>query len=443
MIVKFSFLKFSIFFMLLAIFITGTNLTLPIDPGPQFKILPWWAVRISIFDKVLLQELLFMIPIFFSFLYLCYSPKSIVLSNNGLTIVALLTMLGIICGINAFLHSPYPLHDFFRSCRLIFNASIVILLLQPSLGSSGKLLIAFGTGLLVGTIVNMYFSLTISIPSHMLGSQLLDLPKLLGQNNCGPGIALLMITVSFLRRIGFKSFLIRFFLVTLYIFVALAAILSYSKVALLIISLVIAIDFYNLIFRKSPFYLFVIPVIALCIFQLDQIINQSKIFELLVFKLSSLSFGEDIGSIDERLTYLIGTTQIVLDNPFGIGFSSFKGYFLDTDIVQEGIAKVASDHITPESESNPHATLLYYASAAGVLGMMITLYIIYMSIKVFNLTRKLKLLSADIMSTLILLYILTLISVPYLFNSLILFVPVAICLKFCEENIFLQKHRLK
>jgi hypothetical protein len=419
------------------VFITGANLTLPlaISTGvpmqfPEVQV-PFWAQRIVLFKYILLQEILFFLAMLTCVFVSIRNRYKLRLPRRVNVIAICLLLLGILVIFNAIVYSPFTEHDIGRGARLLFNAACLFLLVQWPYAGGTLLLRVFFYGLLIGCLINVFYSFVFIEavdPNYIIYFAInifsMHIPKLLGQNNCGPGLALLIVLIYESRKNIFNK---EIFDTVSHFFVRVVAtivlVMSWSKVAIITAVLCASWEFkkfvcrsrYRLVVFTSFFIIVTFTMVLYFLSPEGQIFIWNHVDP--VFNIS--------GNIQERLVYHIGVFEIAINNPFGVGITGFQQHFLGTDIFQHGELIVPQEFGVPESESNPHSTFLYYFSSNGILGLGLVLLLFYQALKLFY---ELYLKPTGRVSTFfitVIFFFATFASVPYGLNSLILFLPLA------------------
>jgi hypothetical protein len=125
-----------------------------------------------------------------------------------------------------------------------------------------------------------------------------------------------------------------------------------------------------------------------------------------------------------RWAYVTGTAEIVARNPFGVGYSGFFDAMTATDTYRSGMAAEEESVL----DANPHATFLWYTSSGGIPGCLMALMLFVMLLN----SMRLGLVHAIGRPGLVLFLLVAFpflvigLTVPYLFNSIILIAPAAI-----------------
>jgi hypothetical protein len=133
--------------------------------------------------------------------------------------------------------------------------------------------------------------------------------------------------------------------------------------------------------------------------------------------------GENEGD-SHRLAYVTGTAEIVSRNPFGVGYSGFFDAMTATDTYRSGMAAQEESVL----DANPHATFLWYTTSGGIPGCLMALMLFAMLLN----SMRVGLVGAIGGPGWVLFVLLALpfgvlgLTIPYLFNSIILIAPAGI-----------------
>ena len=157
---------------------------------------------------------------------------------------------------------------------------------------------------------------------------------------------------------------------------------SWSKIGILLIAFGLIPWTTFILYKLSK--LKIILVVSICAigFTLtdDSPIFQIKdsVYEILSKKLSSQD--HDINDPDskiwgERFVFNIAVLEIVVSHPFlGVGYAGFGNAYKETNASKMQHAYVDESDQIQSSNSNPHSTWLYYASANGIPGLILVFF---------------------------------------------------------------------
>jgi len=125
----------------------------------------------------------------------------------------------------------------------------------------------------------------------------------------------------------------------------------------------------------------------------------------------------------QRMMYLYGTMEILEEYPLGVGYSGFFDAWTRTKAFQ---SPEASDELSP-TEANPHSTFLWYATAGGVPGVVLSLGLFFSLIGLlwYGLRMVFGRGGVILFSLLAASYLVMGLTVPYLYSNHILIFPAA------------------
>ena len=128
-------------------------------------------------------------------------------------------------------------------------------------------------------------------------------------------------------------------------------------------------------------------------------------------------------SNDQRWSYVMGTIEILIKHPLGVGYSGFYDAIMDTRIYSSSEASVENDIVT----TNPHASFLWYMTAGGIPGGILFFGALFSILNMMRhgLMRSMGGAGAVFFTLVLAPYVLIGSTVSYLFNSLILIAPAA------------------
>ena len=133
-------------------------------------------------------------------------------------------------------------------------------------------------------------------------------------------------------------------------------------------------------------------------------------------------------AIKSRTQYLFSTIDIMLEHPlFGVGYAGFYDAVTRTDAYQGRWGCREDSTSGREGSSNPHNTFLYYASANGIPGLFISLFLFWSLMLVFwryfaRHGRKGVVFWAAVAAA----YVVYVATVPSLLNTALLYLPAAV-----------------
>jgi hypothetical protein len=394
---------------------------LPVPSSEETAALyPWFGKRITI-GNVQLHELLFI-----GWLIL-YGKRFILrtlFQGPERRVAVCLIVLALWCGLIS-LMSPLPWLDFGRTLRLLLNAVLLLAVVRWTRQSGNFPLGMLILGFFSGTIINLVLSF--QYPAIVNGTM-----RLSGQNTPGVamGVAIHLTAWLFFRTSHRK--LQAFALFTTFAFTFGCAI-SFSRIGWFAGGLGLIAWLYVLVLarprersawrRLRIVRLVVVPLLVIVLgallvsplgqqwLQWIQSLAQQKI----------VNQGE---SNTQRWAYAIGTAEILARYPLGVGYTGFYNAMTATDIYASGSA---SEEDSP-SEANPHAAFLWYTTAGGIPGGLVALLVFFMLLNSmrFGMISAMGQPGFVLFALVALPFLVIGLTVTYLFNSIILIVPVAI-----------------
>lgn len=398
-------------------------LMLPVS-SYQTIVYPWWAQRIAV-GNIIIFELLFIVWIaIFGWRYIERS-----LLNGGGYIRAsalLLIALAVWCGVISLLRSPLPMHDAGRTLRLLVLACMLLATLRWTRKMGEFTLAVLVFGFLAGTAVNLLMTFQYQNIVH-------GVLRLSGQSTPGVAAAIAIHLAAWLFLFSRNRTLQVISLITTVV-CGLACAISFSRTGWIIGALGAVAWAYILFFpqnlrnlrswdlRNAPKFWMSLAVVAAMAGTLvfaSQVAGLANWIGALVMEKEW--FGGQ--SNDYRMAYFTGTAEIVLHHPFGVGYSGFLDAMQATDVYQSGIAARESDY-----DANPHSSFLYYISAGGIPAalMVLALFASLLNVLRLGLEGMFERSGRFLFVLIAISYLVIALTVPYIFNSIILLVPAAV-----------------
>lgn len=411
------------------IFMAGWKMALPVTDEPM----PWVLQPIQVVHGVFIHEALLLL--YFALLL----PLRFRLPEFQNSKISILVSVMLIFGalmlfsnaINIFAGNQ-EMREIGEPLRIFLLALLTFCIFRWSqIYGETLLLRTFLIGIVLSGAINLY--LTFYIKSRVLSG----LPSLLGQSGPGGALAIsamlgaLLMTLRTNRIdgvIAILSGLIGIF----------AATISFSKLAMLI-SVCASIAWFAIMIkslRNEKIRRWIVATMVLlwviAAYNWNTLMDYKKGVEYFI----SLKFN-DVGSENDnssatRLQYIFTTLDIMTDNPiFGVGTGGFytgaretPGYY--SSILDEN----------PESgrtgKTNPHNAILYYASALGLPGFILTTGIfLYGMVLLWSALRDKKTIGAIVWFCLACAYTVHVFTLPSLFNTMVFYLPCAIA---CSIN---------
>lgn len=404
----------------LILFYPALVFTLPVQVFETVQF-PWWANRIEI-GNVLLHEILFLIWfLVFGFRYVIQR-----LLNGGVPTrqsAVILILLAVWCGVIS-LQAPLPFQDIARSLRLVLMALMMMAITRWSRNAGLYCLIALLLGFACGTIINIVISF--ENPFIVYGTM-----RLSGQNTPGVGMAVAVHLCAwyFLKAPARPHQLLAITLSLLFLF---GAGISYSRTAWIISALGIFVWVYLLILGNSKGHLGVRkrskspkfwapPVIVLLV-----LLALSPTGRYYLEWVNTLLFQKDwleSTSNTYRIGYVFGVAEIILQYPLGVGYSGFFDAMTNTKVYGSGTTSIETG-----LNANPHSGFLYYLSAGGIPAGILTFILFCTLLKCLRtgLVHAFGRQGYILFLAMAMSFLLIGITVPYMFNSIILIAPTAI-----------------
>jgi hypothetical protein len=383
---------------------------------------PWWAKRIAV-GNIQLHEVLML-----GWLAL-YGRRFALraLLNVGMPTrqaAIWLIAMALWCGLIS-LSAPLPGLDLGRTFRLLLNAVLMLAVVRWTRQTGNFPLSMLVLGFFTGTIINLVLSF--QYPLIVYGTM-----RLSGQNT--PGVAM-GIAIHLSAWLFFRACrrTMQVFAVASAMVFAFGCAISYSRIGWFGGGLGMIAWAYVLI-AAAPSGLIqrerlkearrvLAPIFAFALVSLLTVpLGQDGVDWIKTLAEQKFSNADD--SDTTRWAYVIGTAEILSRQPLGVGYSGFFDAMTTTEIYRSGQAGEEDSPV----EANPHATFLWYFTAGGIPGGAMALMVFVM---LLNSTRR-GLISAMGRAGMILFllaapsFLLIGLTVPYLFNSIILVVPAAI-----------------
>lgn len=407
----------------LILFYGGLFFCLPNSPTEEIELLyPWWGKRIAL-GNIILHELIFLLWL------AIYGSKFIIRSllNVGVPTrqaAIWLVFLAVWCGLIS-LSTPFPLQDLGRTFRLILNGILLVSVVRWTKKTGTFPMTMFVSGFLVGTIINLELSFRYPLIVY-------DTMRLSGQNTAGVAMGIAVHMAAWLFYMSKSSIIQILSLCSTFVF-SFSCAISYSRIGWFVGGLGLFVWFVILVFARpiesSQVKRFkrlrgvMIPLLLVILIAapLIPIVQTGMQWIGILVQQKNSAKGE---SDSARWGYLHGTTEIILQYPWGVGYSGFYDAMTRTDTYRSGNAAQEESRV----DANPHASFLWYASAGGIPGVLLTFIVFGLLLNSMRvgLVSAMGLLGLVLFVAIALSYCLIGSTVPYLFNSMILIVPAAI-----------------
>jgi len=407
----------------LILFYAGLVLCLPVPSTEEVALLyPWWAKPIGV-GKIYLQELLFIIWVFI------YGRRFLVrgILNSGVPTrqaALLLIILALWCGLVS-LTAPLPWLDIGRTFRLLLNVLLLLAVVRWSYQMNDFPIGMLILGFFVGTIINLILSF--QYPLVVYGMM-----RLSGQNTPGVVMGVAVHLTAWLFFHNSNRLLKGFSLLFAFVFF-ISCIFSYSRIGWFAAGTGLIVWGYILFIAKpkqqsqlrslNKLRIILTPLLVLGLVSFFvSPIGQQGVQQIQALVQQKISQQGESNSI--RWAYVTGTAEILLQHPLGVGYSGFYDAILATETYRDGKSAEEVSMV----EANPHASFLWYASAGGIPGAFLSLVLFIMLINSMQIGLKSSLGQPGKILFIFLapVYLVIGMTVPYLFNSIILIVPAAI-----------------
>jgi O-antigen ligase len=383
---------------------------------------PWWATTIS-FGKIVLYEAIFLVWIsLYGFRFVLRR-----LLNGGIPthLAAIFFIaLAIWCGLVS-LSSPLPLQDLGRSFRLLLMAALMIAVVRWTRQTEDFPLFMLLLGFFTGTVIN----LVMSFLNPLIVNETM---RLSGQNT--PGVAM-GIAIHLAAWLYFHSSnrMIQFFTIATTLVFAFGCGISYSRIGWFSGALGMVAWAYILILarpsgrierarmKRSRRVWVPLLSLALVLAFFSPVVEENLAW---IQSLVQQKFdGQDDSSNESRTAYFIGVAEIIVDRPLGVGYSGFYDAMTATEIYRSGRAAEETS-----LEANPHSGFLYYISAGGIIGgiLAVALFVFLLHSMCLGLVSAFGPPGGILFALVAASFLLMGLTVPYIFNSIIMIVPTAI-----------------
>lgn len=390
-------------------------------PVSEDVVFPWWATKISI-GNVLLHELLFLAWL------AVYGSRFVLraLLNGGIPTrqaAVWLIALALWCGVIS-LVAPLPLQDLGRTLRLLLYAVLPFAVVRWTRQTGNTPLGTLIFGFFIGTIMN----LIVSFQDPLIVNETM---RLSGQNTAGVamGIGIHLSAWLFLRT---RHRFVRAATIMASLVFAFGCAISYSRIGWFAGALGLLAWAYILIaarpreqgerLRLRKIRRRWVPVLAIGLaIILASPTGQENLHWLQILVAEKFSNAGD-GDL-RRADYVRGVAEILAEHPLGVGYSGFADAMTWTAVYQMGRTGEEGS-----LEANPHSTFLWYATAGGIPGavMSIAVFIMLLNSMQFGLRSAMGRPGLVLFALAALPFLLIGMTVTYLLNSLILIVPAAI-----------------
>ena len=411
-------------FIVITLFYAGLMSCLPVPHSDEVALLyPWWSKPIGI-GNVYLHEIVFLV-------WVCLYGRNFlvrVLLNPGFPArqtAILFVFFAIWCGLVS-LAAPLYILDIGRSMRLLVNALLLFAVVRWTAQSNNLPIGALILGFLAGTMINVYMSLRYPLVVY-------EMFRMSGQNTPGimMGIAVHLTAWLYLHADRFSH---RMFALIAAVVFSVSCAFSYSRIGWFTLGTGLLVWVYTILFARTMKQTYIRSLKRIMLYLVLLVITPAIVanspvgkagLELLTRQVE-LKLSQQGESNSIRWSYVVGTAEILLEYPFGVGYSGFFDAMQRTEIYRSGKA-AEEDSIVG---ANPHATFLWYATAGGFPGLFLSILLFIMFMNNIRSGLKSAFSRPGLVFFLLLapVYLLIGATVPYLFNSIVLIVPTAVAL---------------
>lgn len=355
---------------LAVIFLGGYNLALPVAPDPS--IIPFVFKPIQVAHGVYLREAILFLCL--SLMLVNGSLDTIRVSGPARRFVVLVLMMAAVGILSAVVNlaSLFDVGEALRFC--MFAVYVALLIRCGRTWGPTVILRTMLAGILVAGSINLYY--TFLIRQDYVGV----LPFLLGQNGPGGMLGLAVGLAAWLMLIRKTSFDVTVALATGLVGVF-ASTVSYSRTSMLMsvagLGAWAAVISYGCSkhTRRWQGAMLMASVVGISLFVGMTNVGanyRDSLGEILFRKVSGESSAEQ--SATERAMYIVATAEIVSRHPLGVSYSGFYDAVTATRAYDSGRMTPEDEQSGLDGRSNPHNSVLYYASANGVVGLVLAVW---------------------------------------------------------------------
>jgi len=413
------------------LFINGWNWALPVTS----EALPVWFTPVQVVHGVFIHELVLLI----------YLGVKVVTGGGylpirkhapGNNIACLIIGLGCL-GVLSNVANVQPLKEMGEAGRLFLLAAYFLLSIYWA-KKHGPTFVLWSLllGIASAGVINLYYTFTIRF------MEVGGLPCLLGQKGPGGSMGLMVILSAWLmlERKRTLSAAVAVVLAGMGVF---CASISYSKLAMLMAGFgLIAwgfVIFQAFVDRRSRRLSAVMLIILLTF----AFVNHERIIQyvqsvntFIFYKFHNITTHNR--SIESRSQYFITVAEIMLRYPLlGVGYGSFYEAVTATEHYKnpQGVIVEENAEGGESGRSNPHNSFLYYASANGLPGLLLTVLLFLVTLHTLLKAVSLHGLTGKVLWVcLACAYFIYANSVPSLFSTAILYVPAAVAIAITRQS---------
>lgn len=402
------------------IFINGWLFALPNTE----ESLPIWLKPVQLIHGVFIHELLLIF--YLIFLILSYGGKLPIRQHGGRNIAFLIIGLGSL-GILSNAVNIQSLREMGESGRFFLLAVYFLLAIHWTKKHGPTFVLrALLLGIACSGAINVYYAFIIR------RMELGGLPFLLGQNGPGGPLGLSVILSAWLmleRKTKVDAVIA---LASCFIGI-IGVSISYSRLSMLIagFGLIawVCVLLVILTTRQSRRQ----GVMALVLLLAIAFVNHKQVSQYLegVGTFVDRKFSDILTrnhSIETRSQYFIITAEVMFRNPFfGVGYGGFYDAAMATDASKSSRSNEEDAEKGGRGYSNPHNTFLYYASANGFIGLLLSMVLFIMTVGAFWRTLSIRGVSGRVLWVCLAIgYLIYGMTLPTLFNTSVLYLPAAV-----------------
>lgn len=379
-----------------------------------------WIARVQVARGFFIHEALLVLYFALSFISLRHF---FVPSARTRTVGLLIAAFGVI-GVLSVLANFRPLNELLGTGRyLLLAAYFVAAVRWANRYGPTFVLRNFLLGIAASGGVNLYYALASEV-------RVGGLPMLIGQNGPGGplGISVVLSAWLMMERRSARDTTIA--IVTLLIG-GFGSSISFSKLAMLMAGAGVAAWMFvigrKLTVRNSRKLAIaaVVAITSVAALRTDLVVAYATgVNTYITLKFRNLNME----STNARAQYFLITAEILARNPvFGVSSHGFYEAVVGTDAYRTSWRAVQEDvGAGARGESNPHNSFLYYAAANGLPGLFLSILLFSTAVRVFNRALRERGLAGKVLQAcLVTAYLVFGFTLPTLFNTSILYVPLA------------------
>lgn len=407
------------------LFMNGWIFGLPVFPETIAP--PFWLTPVQLVHGIFIYEMILMI--YMGFLVVKQGKYLTIGKRDVKKIVFLIVGLGCL-GMLSNLANFQPINEMGEAGRLFLFAAYFLLSIHWAIKYSPTFVLrSLLLGILCAGAINLYYSFTIRFTPF--GG---DLLFLVGQNGPGGYLGLSVVLSAWLmleRKTRLDS-IIALASGGIGVF---AASISYSKLSMLIagaglIAWGVVLQWTLIDPRSRRMTAVMIAVVlAIAFINHDRISQHVRgVNKFIDYKFSNLTM--DHSSPGGRWQYFVITFEILLNHPLlGVGYGGFYDAATATESYESRRSADEDAQAGSRGESNPHNSFLYYTSANGLAGLLMTVLLFMMTLRAFRRTLSGRGVPGRVLWVcLVAAYFIYGMTLPTLFNTSVLYLPAAVAI---------------